>query len=77
MTTMVGEVFPLSPGVLKIGATGSEIDVSCLVNNATLTTDKCCSFHHANHDGTKEKGYFVCTAKDGKIGRSFVEVKVP
>jgi hypothetical protein len=44
--------------------------------NATLTTDKCCSFHHANHDGTKEKGYFVCTAKEGKIGRTFVEVKV-
>src|SRR3954451_10726278 len=44
---------------------------------ATLTTDKCCSFHHANHDGTKEKGYFVCTSKAGKIGRSFVEVKAP
>jgi hypothetical protein len=40
MTTMAGEVFPLSPGVLKIGATGTEIDVSCLVNNATITTDK-------------------------------------
>src|SRR3954447_13303758 len=44
---------------------------------ATVTTDKCCSFHHANHDGTKEKGYFVCTTKEGKIGRSFVEVKAP
>ena len=22
--------------------------------NATLTTDKCCSFHHANHDGTRK-----------------------
>jgi hypothetical protein len=40
MSTMVGEVFPLSPGVLKIGATGSEIDVSCLVNNATISADK-------------------------------------
>jgi hypothetical protein len=40
MSTMVGETFPLSPGVLKIGATGSEIDVSCLVNNATISTDK-------------------------------------
>jgi hypothetical protein len=40
MSTMAGEVFPLSPGVLKIGATGSEIDVSCLVNNATITMSK-------------------------------------
>jgi hypothetical protein len=44
--------------------------------HATLTTDKCCSFHHANHDGSKEKGYFVCRAKGGKIERTFVEVKV-
>lgn len=40
MSTMVGEVFPLSPGVLKIGETGTEIDVSCLVNNATIQADK-------------------------------------
>jgi 3',5'-cyclic AMP phosphodiesterase CpdA len=44
--------------------------------NATITTDKCCSFHHANHDGTKEKGYFVCRAKSGKVERTFVEVKM-
>jgi len=44
--------------------------------NATLTTDKCCSFHHANHDGTKEKGYFLCQARSGKVERSFVEVKM-
>jgi hypothetical protein len=31
---------PLGPGTLKIGATGSEIDASCLVNNARITTDK-------------------------------------
>lgn len=41
-----------------------------------LTTDKCCSFHHANHDGSPEKGYFVCQAKDGDIQRTFVEVKL-
>jgi hypothetical protein len=40
MTTMVGEVFPLSPGILKIGETGTEIDVSCLVNNAVVAADK-------------------------------------
>ncbi len=44
--------------------------------SATLTTDKCCSFHHKNHDGTKEKGYFVCEAKGGKVQRRFVEVKL-
>jgi 3',5'-cyclic AMP phosphodiesterase CpdA len=43
---------------------------------ATITTDKCCSFHHANHDGTKEKGYFLCRARDGVVERSFVQVKL-
>ena len=31
---------PLGPGTLKIGATGTEIDVSCNINNARITTDK-------------------------------------
>ena len=31
---------PLGPGTLMIGATGTEIDVSCNVNNARITTDK-------------------------------------
>lgn len=30
----------LGPGVLKIGATGTEIDVSCLLNNASITSEK-------------------------------------
>jgi hypothetical protein len=30
----------LGPGVLKIGATGTEIDVSCLVNSCTIAADK-------------------------------------
>lgn len=30
----------LGPGTLEIGATGSEIDVSCLVNNAVIAADK-------------------------------------
>lgn len=29
----------LGPGVLKIGATGTSIDVSCLLNNAVLAAD--------------------------------------
>jgi 3',5'-cyclic AMP phosphodiesterase CpdA len=42
---------------------------------AVLTTNKCCSFGRGNHDGTKEKGYFLVTAKEGKLARTFVEVK--
>jgi hypothetical protein len=30
----------LGPGVLEIGTTGTEIDVSCLVNNAVIAADK-------------------------------------
>lgn len=39
-----------------------------------LTTNRCCSFTRKNHDGSKEKGYFLCHAKDGMVQRSFVEV---
>ncbi len=28
-----------------------------------------------NHDGTKKKGYFLCTAKDGQVIREFIEYK--
>ena len=44
------------------------------MGEVTLTTNRCCSFHVKNHDGTKEKGYFVCQAKAGKVERQFVEV---
>jgi 3',5'-cyclic AMP phosphodiesterase CpdA len=40
-----------------------------------MTTNRCCSFSRQNHDGSKEKGYFLCHAKDGTIRRTFVEVK--
>lgn len=43
--------------------------------DTVFTTNRCCAFARGNHDGTKEKGYFVCTAKDGKLTREFVEVK--
>lgn len=33
-------VFDLGPGSLTIGATGTPIDVSCLVNNALVAADK-------------------------------------
>jgi hypothetical protein len=35
-----GATVKLGPGTLKIGATGSAIDVSCLINNAQIKTDK-------------------------------------
>lgn len=34
------ESIDLGPGTLKIGATGSEIDASCLINNAKITVNK-------------------------------------
>jgi hypothetical protein len=35
-----GDTFPLGPGTLTIGATGTPIDVSCLVNNAVIAMSK-------------------------------------
>ncbi len=40
----------------------------------TLVTNRCCSISVANHDSSKEKGYFLCHAKDGQVTREFVEV---
>jgi len=34
------ETFPLGPGTLTIGETGTPIDISCLVNNAVISADK-------------------------------------
>ena len=42
---------------------------------ADLTTDRCCSRIRNNHDGTKEKGWFLCQAAQGGISRRFVEFK--
>ena len=39
-----------------------------------LTTNTCCSFRRANHDFDPRKGYFLCTARDGKIDRQYVQV---
>jgi 3',5'-cyclic AMP phosphodiesterase CpdA len=47
------------------------------VGATTFTTNKCCSFERKNHDGTKEKGYFLCQAREGKVTRRFVEMKPP
>ena len=40
---------------------------------AVLTTDRCCSRIRRNHDGTKEKGWFLCQAAQGGVSRRFVE----
>jgi predicted phosphodiesterase len=45
------------------------------VGPVVLTTNRCCSLHRGNHDGSPEKGYFLCHAKDGKVAHEFVEVK--
>lgn len=47
------------------------------VQNCIATTDRCCSFKRNNHDQTKEKGFFLCSAKGGKVTREFVEFKFP
>ena len=44
-------------------------------NGALMTTNRCCALKRGNHDGTKEKGYFLCTARDGDVRFEFVEVK--
>ena len=40
---------------------------------ATITTDRCCSRVRGNHDGSTEKGWFVCRATaSGEVTRRFV-----
>lgn len=45
------------------------------VDATVLTTNRCCALKRANHDGTKEKGYFVCSAGEGRVSKDFVEYK--
>jgi 3',5'-cyclic AMP phosphodiesterase CpdA len=44
------------------------------VRGIPIRTNRCCSLKRGNHDGSKEKGYFVCSAKDAKVSATFVEV---
>jgi hypothetical protein len=39
-----------------------------------IKTNRCCSLKKGNHDGTKEKGYFLCSAKDGLVTPTFVQM---
>ena len=45
------------------------------IGDVTLTTNRCCALKRGNHDKTREKGYFLCTASEGRISRTFVEHK--
>lgn len=44
------------------------------VGDATLVTNRCCAFSRNNHDGTKEKGYFLVRVKDGELIRDFQQL---
>lgn len=40
-----------------------------------ITTNRCCALKRTNHDASKQKGYFLCEARDGRVERTFVEYK--
>ena len=42
-------------------------------NAGDITTGPACSFFTPNHDGTKTKGYYLVTCKDGKLAREFID----
>ena len=44
------------------------------VGATVLTTDRCCALKRSNHDGTTEKGYFLCEAGPAGLRRTFVPV---
>jgi 3',5'-cyclic AMP phosphodiesterase CpdA len=41
--------------------------------SVVLTTNCCCALKRANHDQTKAKGFFLCTASEAGIAREFIE----
>ena len=46
------------------------------LHGATIATGRCCSRVRGNHDGSREKGWFVCRAMaSGELERRFVEFK--
>lgn len=67
--------FPkLSPAGRDARVSGSEGGISTIAHSI-VTTDKCCSRVRSNHDGTPEKGWFVCNAGNGVVSRRFVEFR--
>jgi calcineurin-like phosphoesterase family protein len=45
------------------------------VNDVPITTNHCCSSWCPNHDGSLDKGYFLCHARNGQITRTVVGMK--
>jgi hypothetical protein len=45
------------------------------VKGVPITTNRCCSSWCPNHDGSPDKGYFLCHAKNGTITRTAVGLK--
>lgn len=43
------------------------------LGNYFLATGRCCALRRGNHDGSKEKGFLVCEAQDGRVFWQFVE----
>lgn len=41
-----------------------------------FSTNRCCSRIRGNHDGSKEKGYFLCSVREGQLSHRFVQVPV-
>ena len=45
-----------------------------LWSGAALVTNQCCALKRNNHDGTNQKGYYLCTVEGTQVRRQFVEV---
>lgn len=39
-----------------------------------LTTNRCCAISRENHDGSPQKGYFLCDTREAQITRQFIPV---
>lgn len=44
------------------------------LRDAWITTNRCCSRFRDNHDGSKRKGWNICTAREGRLTRRFVDI---
>ena len=47
------------------------------IGEVFAVTNRCCALKRGNHDKTKEKGYLVCEARDGKVTFRFAECPIP
>jgi hypothetical protein len=44
------------------------------IRGAAVTTNQCCALKRGNHDNTTAKGFFLCTAANGRVTRELIEV---